>query len=71
MKRRRAQSAAEEITDRRAAAILTARALMEIRYLAGPVRRETQGASPDDDLDRIWFLADHGRMRYATLRLHP
>ncbi|WP_020578196.1 hypothetical protein [Actinopolymorpha alba] len=58
MRRHHVQRAATEIADRRAAAILAARALVEIRYLAGPVRRVERDASPGDDLDRIWFLAD-------------
>jgi hypothetical protein len=44
--------------DRDIAALLAARAFTEIRYLAGEVRRGSGDSSPDQDLDRIWFLAD-------------
>jgi hypothetical protein len=49
MRRHHIQGAALEIGDRQAAAILAASALMEIRYLARPVRRQAQDASPADD----------------------
>jgi hypothetical protein len=42
------------------AALLAARAFTEIRYLAGDVRRSSEDSSPDEDLDRIRFLADLG-----------
>ncbi|GAA2078433.1 hypothetical protein [Actinomadura alba] len=44
--------------DRDVAALLAARAFAEIRYLAGDVRRMSEDSSPDQDLDRIRFLAD-------------
>lgn len=31
---------------------------MEIRYLAGNVRRRPEGWSPEDDLERIRLIAD-------------
>jgi hypothetical protein len=42
---------ATEAGDRRAAAILAARALAEIPYLAGPARRAARDALPGGDLD--------------------
>jgi hypothetical protein len=44
--------------DRDIAALLAARAFMEIRYLAGDVRRRSQDNCADEDLERIRFLAD-------------
>jgi hypothetical protein len=44
--------------DRNIAALLAARAFTEIRYLAGDVRRTAEDSSPDEDLERIRFLAD-------------
>lgn len=44
--------------DRDIAALLAARAFTEIRYLAGDVRRSSEDRSPEEDLDRIRFLAD-------------
>jgi hypothetical protein len=44
--------------DRSVAALLAAEAFTEIRYLAGDVRRMSEDSSPDEDLDRIRFLAD-------------
>jgi hypothetical protein len=44
--------------DRDIAALLAARAFTEIRYLAGDVRRRSEDSSPDEDLERIRFLAD-------------
>jgi hypothetical protein len=44
--------------DREAAVILLSMALVEIRYLAGSMRRETGEATPEEDLDRIRFLAN-------------
>ncbi|MFI6515684.1 hypothetical protein ACIBF1_09015 [Spirillospora sp. NPDC050679] len=55
MIRGRGRGAVPEVDDRKAAALLTARALVEIRYLAAEARREGAGA---DELDRIRFLAD-------------
>ncbi|GIH22684.1 hypothetical protein Aph01nite_09940 [Acrocarpospora phusangensis] len=52
------RGAVAEIDDRRAAALLLSMALMEIRYLSRSARRENGEASPGDDLERIWFLAD-------------
>ncbi|TDC55567.1 hypothetical protein E1281_11935 [Actinomadura sp. KC345] len=40
------------------AALLAARAFLEIRYLAGDARRVSEDRSPEDDLERIRFLAD-------------
>ena len=40
------------------AALLAAWAFTEIRYLAGDVRRTSEDSSPDEDLERIRFLAD-------------
>lgn len=54
----RDQDAVAAADDRRAAAILMARVWLEIRYLAGPVRREEPDTSVDADLDRIRFLAN-------------
>lgn len=44
--------------DRDIAALLAARAFTEIRYLAADLQRRSQDSSPDEDLDRIRFLAD-------------
>ena len=44
--------------DRNVAALLAAAAFIEIRYLAGDVRRTSEDSSPDEDLERIRFLAD-------------
>ncbi|GAA0969676.1 hypothetical protein [Actinocorallia libanotica] len=44
--------------DRDVAALLAAHAFTEIRYLAGDVRRRSTDSSPDEDLERIRFLAD-------------
>lgn len=44
--------------DRVVAALLAARALTEIRRLAGAALRRPDGGSPDEDLARIRFLAD-------------
>ncbi|HUR05831.1 MAG TPA: hypothetical protein VM347_25020 [Nonomuraea sp.] len=58
MRRRPVQDAAAQIADRKAASILAASALIVIRYLAEPNRREKQDTSLNDDLDRIRFLAN-------------
>ncbi|BCJ48095.1 hypothetical protein GCM10010168_24550 [Actinoplanes ianthinogenes] len=44
--------------DREVAALLAARAFTEIWFLAGRARRRSDGSSPDEDVDRIRFLAD-------------
>lgn len=44
--------------DRDIAALLAARAFMEIRYLAEDVRRRSEDNCADEDLERIRFLAD-------------
>ncbi|TDC76618.1 hypothetical protein [Actinomadura sp. 7K507] len=44
--------------DREVAALLAARAFVEIRHVAGNVRRAPEDWSPEDDLERVRFLAD-------------
>lgn len=44
--------------DRDVAALLSARAFVEIRYLAGQARRNPEDHSPEEVLDRIRFLAN-------------
>jgi hypothetical protein len=44
--------------DRDLAALLSARAFTEIRYLAGQVRRNPEDHSAEEVLDRIRFLAN-------------
>jgi hypothetical protein len=48
----------ESRLDRDVAALLAARAFTEIRFLAGDVRRGSEGSSVEEDLERIRFLAD-------------
>jgi hypothetical protein len=45
-------------SDRDVAALLEAEAFTEIHYLVGDARRTSEDRSPDEDLDRIRFLAD-------------
>lgn len=52
------QSRRDTRRDRDVAALLAARAFIEIRYLAGHMRRAPQDQSAQEDLDRIRFLAD-------------
>lgn len=58
MSRRAHRGTVTEVDDREAATVLLSAALLEIRYLSRPVRRESEEASPADDLQHIWFLAD-------------
>lgn len=44
--------------DREAAVVLLSTALIEIRHLAGSVRHESGEATPEEDLERIRFLAN-------------
>ncbi len=44
--------------DRDVAALLAAKAFIEIRHLAGQTRRRSENGHPDRDLERIRFLAD-------------
>lgn len=47
-----------EIDDRRLAALLSARAFIEIRFIAGPAQAAREDNSPTANLDHIRFLAD-------------
>ncbi|GHJ47028.1 hypothetical protein Cs7R123_43700 [Catellatospora sp. TT07R-123] len=51
-------SRSEARLDRRVAALLAARAFVEIRALAGSAHRASQTSSPAEDLERIRFLAN-------------
>ncbi|MEU1387304.1 MULTISPECIES: hypothetical protein [unclassified Nonomuraea] len=46
------------MSDQDAAVVLLSAALIEIRYLSRHARRGTDGVSPADDLQHIWFLSD-------------
>ncbi|MBB6347234.1 hypothetical protein FHU36_003779 [Nonomuraea muscovyensis] len=58
MSRRFHGDAVTGVSDQEAASVLLSAALIEIRYLSRRARRENEGASPADDLQRIWFLSD-------------
>ncbi|WP_030163606.1 hypothetical protein [Spirillospora albida] len=55
MKGRIGRRKAVQIDDREAAALLAARAFIEIRHLARPGTKEPSSA---EDMQRIWFLAN-------------
>ncbi len=59
--------------DREVAALLSARAFVEIRFLAGHVLRSREDHSAEEDLDRIRFLADlcHNLRRAKAPRHRP